>query len=48
VSGDRENWELAGKLNDPGKKREIAGNFAKKEENPGIFIQSFYFWEKNC
>jgi len=41
VSGDRENRESAGKLNDPGKKekkREMAGNFAKKGK-----IQEFSF-----
>jgi len=43
VSSDRKNRELAGKLNDPGKQRDIAGNFAKEEENPGIFIQLRYF-----
>jgi len=25
--------------------QEIAGNFAKKEENPGIFIRIYYFSE---
>jgi len=36
------NRELAGKLNDPEKNREIAGNFAKNKETPGIFIQLFF------
>jgi len=40
VCSDRES---AGKLNDPGKNRGIAGNFAKNEENPEIFIQLYYF-----
>jgi len=49
VSSDRENRELAGKLNDPGKKREIAANFFKKKENPGLPITYILFLEKkNC
>jgi len=32
VSSDRENWESAGKLQDPGKNPDIAGNFSKRRK----------------
>ena len=44
VSSDRENRELVEKFNDPEKNREITGNFAKKEEDPGIFFQLYIFF----
>ena len=43
VSSDRENREVAGKSNDPGKKTGNFRKFRKKEENPGIFIDLYYF-----
>jgi len=45
VSSDR---ELAGKLNDPGKKPSNGREFRLWKENPGIFIQSLIFKKKNC
>jgi len=46
VSIDRETWEnrkFARVLNDPGKNWEIAGKFAEKKENPGIFFICIIF-----
>ena len=43
----RENRELAGKLNDPGIKREMAGNFAKRRKI-WKFSFNYYLKKKNC
>jgi len=40
---NREKRELAGKSNDPGKKQEIAGNFAERRKIREFSFQLYYF-----
>ena len=48
VSSDRENRKLAGKLNDPGKQREMAGNFAKRRKIREFSFNHINFKKEKC